>query len=132
MAATAPAKNTGPQAAMKTHLSQSTGIGAFDGQHGISPAIACVVSAEISDDVMSDDATPDIVIPSIIACSDAREEDAAAMAGRETGANAMPAIIRIASNRRMARPGFIGRNSHKWTAKESSSFLHSLRFGGSC
>jgi len=29
-----------PQAAMKTHLSQPSGIGAFDGQHGISLAIS--------------------------------------------------------------------------------------------
>ena len=30
------------------------------------------------------------------------------MTGRETGANARPAIIRIASNRRMAKLGFTG------------------------
>ena len=46
-----PAKHTDPQAAMKTHLSQSTGTGAFDGQHGISS----IVSADISDEDISDE-----------------------------------------------------------------------------
>ncbi len=131
MATNAPAKNTGPQAAMKTHLSQSTGIGAFDGQHGISPATASIVSDEISDEGISDNAIPDIVISPAIACPEAWE-GAAAMAGRETGANARPAIIRIASNWRMATFGYTGRNSHKRAAKGSSSFLHSLRSSGSC
>jgi hypothetical protein len=39
-----PAKKTDAQAAMKTHLSQSTGIGAFDGQHGISLAISSAMA----------------------------------------------------------------------------------------
>ena len=43
-----------PQAAMKTHLSQSAGIGAFDGQHGMSFAFASIVSADISDGAISD------------------------------------------------------------------------------
>ena len=48
-AADTPAKKTDAQDAMKTHLSQSTGIGAFDGQHGISLAISSIVSdADIS------------------------------------------------------------------------------------
>jgi hypothetical protein len=81
-----PAKHTDPQAAMKTHLSQSTG--AFDGQHGISSAISSVVT--------------DADISSAIACIEACG-DAFAMTGRETGANARPAIIKIASSRRMAR-----------------------------
>jgi hypothetical protein len=42
-----PAKHLDMQAAMKTHLSQSTG--AFDGQHGMSFAISSVVAeADIS------------------------------------------------------------------------------------
>ena len=49
MLAGMPAKHTDPQAAMKTHLSQSTGTGAFDGQHGISS----IVSADISDEDIS-------------------------------------------------------------------------------
>jgi len=44
MPADTPAKQTDPQAAMKTHLSQSTGTGAFDGQHGMSLAISPVMS----------------------------------------------------------------------------------------
>ena len=39
---------------MKTHLSQSTGIGAFDGQHGISLAISSATAeGDISDDAIS-------------------------------------------------------------------------------
>jgi len=41
-----PLKHLDMQAAMYTHLSQSIGAGAFDGQHGmslaISSAIACI------------------------------------------------------------------------------------------
>ncbi len=44
-----------PQAAMKTHLSQPTGIGAFDGQHGMSLAISSIVSIAISDGAISCD-----------------------------------------------------------------------------
>jgi hypothetical protein len=79
------------QAAMKTHLSQSTGIGAFEGQHGISLAI----SSAMAEDDISDNA-----ISSVIACSEPSEV-VAAMTGRETGANARPAIIKTASSRRM-------------------------------
>ena len=49
-----PAKHRDPQAAMKTHLSQSTGAGAFDGQHGISLAVSSIVSAAISAGDISD------------------------------------------------------------------------------
>ena len=52
-------KQTDPQAAMKTHLSQSTGAGAFDGQHGISLAISSIVDANAA-------ASGDI--SSVIAC----------------------------------------------------------------
>jgi hypothetical protein len=107
-----PAKHTEPQAAMKTHLSQSTGTGAFDGQHGMSLAISSIISADISDEVTSGEVIScevirGDVISSVIAgmgpC-----EDVAAITGRETGANARPAIIRIASNRRMAKLRFTG------------------------
>ena len=40
---------TDAQDAMKTHLSQSTGMAAFDGQHGISLAISSIVTDAISD-----------------------------------------------------------------------------------
>jgi hypothetical protein len=86
-----PAKKTDAQAAMQTHLSQSTGIGAFDGQHGISLAISSAMPiADISDGDIS----------SAIARSEPCE-DVAAMTGRETGASARPAIISTASSRRM-------------------------------
>lgn len=39
-----PVKHFDMQAAMNTHLSQSTGIGAFDGQHGMSLAISSVIA----------------------------------------------------------------------------------------
>jgi len=42
------AKKTDAQAAMKTHLSQSTGIGAFGGQHGISLAISSAISSALA------------------------------------------------------------------------------------
>ena len=79
------------QADMKTHLSQSTGAGAFDGQHGIS----FVMSSDMADG----DISP------AIACIEPWE-GAPAMTGWETGANARPAIIKTASSRRMARLRF--------------------------
>jgi hypothetical protein len=112
-------KPTDPQAAMKTHLSQSAGKGAFDGQHGMSLAISSIVSADISDDAISDEASSGDVILSAIACR-AAGEDVAAITGRETGANARPAIIRIASNRRMAKLGFTTPDSHRLVAMERS------------
>jgi len=45
---------TDAQDAMKTHLSQSTGMAAFDGQHGISLAISSIVTDAISDAAASD------------------------------------------------------------------------------
>jgi hypothetical protein len=71
------------QADMTAHLSQSTGAGALLGQHGIAPAISSAVA--------------DIDISSAIAAS----EGTPAMTGRVSGANTSPAIIRIASSRRM-------------------------------
>jgi hypothetical protein len=77
-----PVKHFDMQAAMKTHLSQSTG--AFDGQQGISLAISSIV-ADISS-----------AISGVEAC-----EDAPAMTGEDSGANTSPAIMTIASRRRM-------------------------------
>jgi hypothetical protein len=74
------------QAVMKTHLSQSTGAGAFDGQQGMSPAISSAIA--------------DMDISSAIAGIDASEA-APAMTGRDSGANTSPAIMTIASRRRM-------------------------------
>jgi hypothetical protein len=98
-----PVKHFDMQADMKMHLSQSTGTGAFDGQHGISFAISSVV------------ADGDI---SAIACIEAWE-GAPALTGWETGANARPAIIKTASSRRMARLRFTGQSSHKLAAMGS-------------
>jgi hypothetical protein len=85
-----PVKHLDRQAAMYTHLSQPIGAGALDGQHGMSFAISSVVADGDGD------------IPSDIACIDTSGA-VSAMTGRETGANARPAITRVASNRRMAR-----------------------------
>jgi hypothetical protein len=89
-----PEKHLVMQAAMKTHLSQPIGAGAFDGQHGMSVAIA---SAAVS---------------SVIACIDA-SEDVSAMTGRDNGANASPAITKIESSRRMVIWLFTSSKSHK-------------------
>jgi len=79
------------QTAIKTHLSQPMGVGAFDGQHGISSiAASSAADADIS---------------SVIADIDASGIDASdmgpAMAGRANGAKTSPAIMKIASRRRM-------------------------------
>ena len=74
------------QAVMKTHLSQLIGVGAFDGQHGVSIAISSAVA--------------DMDISSAIAGIDACEA-VPAMTGEASGANTSPAIMTIASSRRM-------------------------------
>jgi len=101
-----PVKHLVIQAAMKMHLSQPIGAGAFDGQHGISVAISSVVD--------------DGDISSAIACIDISEAGSA-MTGPETGANARPAITRIASSRRMTKARFTKLDSHNLAAKGSSS-----------
>ncbi len=93
-----PVKHFDMQAAMKTHLSQSTGAGAFDGQHGISLAIS-----------------------STIACIEAWD-GAPAMTGWEIGANARPAIIKTASSRRMVVWRFTAPKSH--ICLQIESLLH--------
>ena len=86
-------KPTDMQDAMKTHLSQPTGVGAFDGQHGMSLAIPSIASAA---------AIPDELISSAIAGWEPCD-GISAIAGRETGANARPAITRTANSRRRAK-----------------------------
>lgn len=95
---------------MKTHLSQSTGDVVFDGQHGMSLAISSIIS---------DEAISSGVISSAIGCIGPCA-DGAAITGRETGANARHAIMRTASNRRMARISFTIRESHRLVAMERS------------
>ena len=99
-----PVKHFDMQADMKSHLSQSSGAGTFDGQHGISFAISSIVAG---DDISS-----------AMDCIEAWE-DAAAITGWETGANARPAIIRTASSRRMARLRFTEPSSHNLGAMGS-------------
>jgi hypothetical protein len=90
-----PAKYFAKQAAMNMHLSQPMGAAAFDGQHGISPAISSGIAVA--------------AISSVIAiCA---STDASAIAGRDIGANASPTINKIESIRRMVvwlftRPSF--------------------------
>ena len=81
-----PVKHFDRQVVMKTHLSQSTGAGAFDGQQGMSPVISSAIA--------------DMDISSAIADSEASEV-APAMTGEDSGANTSPAILAIASRRRM-------------------------------
>src|SRR5712664_1750323 len=106
-----PAKHLDMQAAMKTHLSQSIGAGAFDGQHGMSVAIS---SADGNADILS-----------AIACID-MSEDVSAMTGWETGAKARPTITRIASSRRMVKLRLTNPDSHKIAANERLQPLHSV------
>jgi hypothetical protein len=97
---------------MKTHLSQPTGVGAFDGQHGMSLAISSVMA--------------DGDISSAIACIDA-SEDISAMTGRETGANARPAITRIASSRRMVKFRFTELDSRNLVAIARRPAFHIMK-----
>ncbi|MBX9645661.1 MAG: hypothetical protein K2X57_01235 [Xanthobacteraceae bacterium] len=84
------------QAAINTQLSQPIDPATFDGQHGISLAISSIVI-----DITS--ATADIET----------SEAVPAMTGRESGANASPAITMIANSWRMAALQFTGPASHK-------------------
>ena len=99
-----PVKHLDMQPAMKTHLSQSTGASAFDGQHGMPLAISSVIA--------------EADIASVIACIEA-SEDTFAMTGWEIGANTRPAITRVASSRRIAKLYFTGLGSHKPQTMES-------------
>ena len=110
-----PVKELDMQVATHAHLSQPTGAGAFDGQHGMSLAISSIVSDE---DISS-------VIAGIEACA-----DASAMTGREAGASARPAIIKTASSRRMAELRFTKSGSHKLEAMESIGFYITLILPG--
>jgi len=112
-----PVKHLDTQAVMYTHLSQPTGGGAFDGQHGMSLTISSIVT---DGDISSD-----------IACTEA-SEDISAMTGRETGANARPAITRVASSRRMAKLRFINPESHKMAANERLQPLHGVENSSYC
>jgi hypothetical protein len=90
-----PGKHLVVQAVMKTHLSQLIGVGAFDGQQGVSIAISSAVA-----DMDISSAVADMDISSAIAGIDASEA-VPAMTGEASGANTSPAIMTIASSRRM-------------------------------
>lgn len=81
---------------MRRHFSQSIGAGAFDGQHGMSFAMSSAV-ATISCDTAA------------IAPADGDS----AMTGRDSGANARPATIKIAIKRRMVGWRTIPKNPTK-------------------
>jgi hypothetical protein len=85
-------------------LSQPMGVGAFDGQQGISLAISFAVADED--------------ISSAIACIGA-SDTIPAIAGRDSGTNTSPAIMKIASSRRMVIWPFIPPKSHSCGRIES-------------
>jgi hypothetical protein len=95
-----PVKHFDMQAAINTHLLQSNGIGAFDGQHGISLAI----SPDMADGDISSAACIDV----------------AAITGNDIGPNARPAITSAASIWRMTKTTFTTLSSHKLAAKGSA------------
>jgi hypothetical protein len=82
------------QAAMKTHLSQSIGAGALVGQHGMSLAISDMDMSPAIADIDASEAVP-------------------AVTARDSGANTSPAIMKIASSRRIVIWRFTSRNSHR-------------------
>jgi hypothetical protein len=90
------------QVAINTHLSQS--IGALAGQHGMLFAISSAVA--------------DTDISSAIVCTDA-SKGVPAMTGRDSGANANPAIVRIASSQRMVILRFTSAKSHRMAQIDS-------------
>lgn len=102
-----PVKHMDVQAAMKTHLSQPIGAGALDGQQGMSLAISSVMSEA--------DMSP--ATACILSCIDI-SEDVPAMTGRETGANARPAITGITSSLRMTELRFTKPSSRDLVAIE--------------
>ena len=80
----------------KAFFSQSTGAGVFDGQHGISFAISSIEA--ISCDMAA-------IAPV--------DDGSAAITGRDNGASAKLAIIRIVTSRRMVIWRFAARKSRK-------------------
>lgn len=95
------------QAAMNTHLSQSTGAGALEGQQGMSPATSSIADIDISSVIA--DIGPSGVVP--------------AMTGKDSGANTSPAIKEIASSRRMVIWRFTSAKSHRTARIDSPSKL---------
>jgi hypothetical protein len=94
------------QAAMNTHLSQSTAAGALLGQQGISLAIGPAVADNDMSSAVADAAASGVV---------------PAITGRENGANISPAIRKIATSLRMVISRFTTPKSHRWPGIESFS-----------
>jgi hypothetical protein len=93
---------------MNTHLSQPMGAAAFDGQQGMSLAIPSVMAdADISS------AIPDIEVSDIKVSDIEASNIVPAMTGRDSGANTSPAIMKIASSRRMVFLRFTSTKSHR-------------------
>jgi hypothetical protein len=103
-----PVKHFDMQAVMRTHLSQSTGAGALAGQQGMSPAISPAIA--------------DVDISSAIADIEASDV-APAMTGEDSGANTSPAIMTIASRRRMVIWRFTPAKSHRTVQIDSLARL---------
>src|ERR1700704_5432277 len=99
VAADGPAKHMFMQAAMNTHLSQSTAAGALLGQQGISLAIGPAVADNDMSSAVADAAASGVV---------------PAITGRENGANISPAIRKIATSLRMVISRFTTPKSHRW------------------
>ena len=113
---------------MKMHLSQSSGAGAFDGQHGMSLAIKswAIESWAIKSWAIKSWAIKSWAIMSLpIASAEAAIDISSAMAGieasaampamtgRDNGAKTSPAITEIASRRRMVIWRFTPAKSHR-------------------
>ncbi len=109
-----PVKHLDMQAAMSTHLSQSIGAGAFEGQHGMSLAISSAVA-----DIDTSSAITDIDASEVMP----------AMTGRDSGAKANPAIIRIASSRRMVIWRFTSAKSHRTAQIDSPAGANDVVIG---
>jgi hypothetical protein len=107
-----PVKHLDMQAPMSTHLSQSIGAGAFDGQQGMSLAIS----------------SADMDISSAVADIDASEV-MPAMTGRDSGAKTNPTIIRIASSRRMVIWRFTSAKSHRTAQIDSPAGANDVVIG---
>jgi hypothetical protein len=127
-AAETPAKHWLMQAAIKTHWSQPIGAGAFDGQHGMSRAMASAV-ADIDISSAVADGLSDVDISSASAAIDA-SEGIPATAWRDSGASTSPTITAIASRRPMSRRRFITKH-HTGSRRLEGASLHMFASGGS-
>jgi hypothetical protein len=121
-AAETPAKHWLMQAAIKMHLSQPIGTGAFDGQHGMSLATASAVAdMDISSTVAE--------VSSAVADFET-SEGVPAIACRDSGASTSPAITEIASRRAISRRRVITQH-HTGSRRLEDASLHMFANAGS-